>query len=164
MPATARGQSPSIESGSGADAVRTVAVEHGTDPGERGGRPQDEQARKSPVVAAILGAYVPLAGYAYAGRWKRGLAPQALWIAGFAGMAYAGDCEGGDGASECSGTRETVGGLGWVSASASVFWGGIGAFRTARAYNRGLEEGLRIELRPAADGGMSVGFRVLLPR
>lgn len=117
----------------------------------------DEGGRRSPVGAAILGAYVPLAGYAYAGRWKGGIAPQALWLTFAGGMAFASDCDVDRG---CSSAQETVGALAWAAGVASVFWGGVGAYRTARADNHAIEERLQIAARSGPDGSVSVAVRV----
>lgn len=47
---------------------------------------QYEAQKKSAWAAGVLEYAVPLAGYAYAGDWRRGLWPAGLWIAG--GMLF----------------------------------------------------------------------------
>jgi hypothetical protein len=153
LPGTSFGQAPASEDRSAAIILREGPIEWSP----RRFDFHDEGGRRSPVGAAILGAYVPLAGYAYAGSWKRGIAPQALWLSFAAGMAYASDCDSDGG---CSSTQETVGAVAWMAGVASVFWGGVGAYRTARAHNRAVEERPQIEARSGGDGSVSVGLRV----
>jgi hypothetical protein len=118
-----------------------------------------ESEKKNAVVAGALEYAFPFAGYAYAGNWRQGVWPGAMYITGFALMlpcAYS-DLE------PCSTEQQQRLVAGVFLLVASRIWGTVGAAHTASAHNRALRERLQIEPARTRDGlALRLGLRVPL--
>ena len=116
-----------------------------------------EAQKKSPVLAGVLEYSFPFAGYAYAGNFRGGLWPAALFMGGF---ALATPCLFND-LEPCSEDAQRSALTGLVLILASRVWGITGAAHTANDHNRALRQRLQIEPARAPDGlALRISVRV----
>lgn len=115
---------------------------------------------RSPALAAVLDVFVPTAGFAYAGSWKRGLPSGAVRVVGIAltaehivgtPLGSGVDCE-----ASCV--------LGQVLLVGGTIWAGWDAAATARRNNeRDRARALGVTVAPSTTGGVQVGLRLASP-
>jgi hypothetical protein len=116
-----------------------------------------ESQKKNPVLAGVFEYAFPFAGYAYAGNWRGGLWPAALYMGGF---ALATPCLFAD-LEPCSEGAQQTAIAGLVLILASRVWGITGAAHTANDYNRALRQRLQIEPARSPDGlALRIGVRL----
>lgn len=115
---------------------------------------------RSPVLAGVLDVFIPTAGYAYAGNWKRGLPSAAVRVVGLVLVMEhivvtplwgETDCDAG-----CI--------IGQVLLLGGTAWAGWDAAATARRTNERLRSRvLGLTLAPSGSGGMRMGVRLASP-
>lgn len=108
----------------------------------------------SPFVSGFLEYWLPTAGYAYAGDWKRGLLPNAVRMGGM--VLFIKNLDGGSGGQFV---------LGLFSGFGGTVWAVVGASKTASRRShapRPIESGLVVS--PSAVGGIEIGYRWVRPR
>jgi hypothetical protein len=120
---------------------------------------QYEAQKKSAVLAGALEYAFPFAGYVYAGNWRRGLAPGALFLGGFLLVT---PCAYND-LGPCSDNQQKALLAGAALIVVSKIWGVVGAAHTASDYNQTLRERLQIEPVRARDGyALRIGVQLRL--
>ena len=107
----------------------------------------------SPTTAGVMEMFLPSAGFAYAGDWKRGLLPNALRLTAIVGIVTTADVL----ANTCDGICNA-----WqVLFVASTVWSIVGAVKTANQHNALIQRskvGMSLERSPS--GGISWGLRL----
>jgi len=109
-----------------------------------------------PVAAGFLEAFIPTAGFAYAGDWKRGLVPNAVRLGALVVVFSRSDFLLAD---ECDGdaTCEAFS----LVATAATIWAIVGAVQTAHEHNASVvQRRASLFVGPAPRGGVSVGIRL----
>lgn len=104
-----------------------------------------DQALKSPLLAGILEYAVPIAGHAYAGNWKRGIAPGLLRLGAVALLAPAFDCP-------CESSVEALAETGLLLGAVSIVWGVTSAVTTTQKHNERVRRRLRLSVIRNAHG------------
>ena len=118
---------------------------------------QYEAQKKNAAVAAVLEYTFPFVGYAYAGNWRRGLAPGGMALGGFLLLAPCAYTDLGP----CSDNQQIAALAGITLIVASRIWGAVGASHTATDHNRTLRQRLQIEPGRTPDG-FALGVRLRL--
>jgi hypothetical protein len=88
-------------------------------------------SRKDPLVAGVLEWVLPTAGYAYAGNWKKGVAPGVLRYGGAVVVLLAIPFMDGSSSVTCNAQCIT----GAAMAITGVVWGTAGSVNTAKGHN-----------------------------
>ena len=116
---------------------------------------------RSPGAAKFLEIFIPTAGFAYGGNWRRGLLPNAVRIGGlYLGVATLfRDSEHlfGSGGLEC----RTECKAGFVLAAVGSAWAIGGAVDVTNEFNDRLRAAsAQVTISPSPDRGLSIGLRV----
>lgn len=106
----------------------------------------------SPFVAGLVEWILPTAGFAYAGDWKRGLAPNAARVGGMVLLLSTYDEDTEDCPAACA--------VGAVAFLGGTVWAIYGAVVTAKDHNGRLRAAAsRMDLGPGPEGSLSMGLR-----